>query len=177
VWLVGMMGAGKSVVGRSLALAFGLRFVDTDDEVARLSGCSLSEIFEREGEQGFRERERELIDAVAGEEAIVSLGGGAVSQPGAADRLAAAGIVVYLRARSETLLARVGDARGRPLLAKLDDRAREACLDELIAARNAANETAAIVVDTDDLDVDEVVDRVAQGLADAALQIGESGGT
>jgi shikimate kinase len=177
VWLVGMMGAGKSAVGRSLARTLAVRFVDSDDEVARRSGCSLSEIFEREGEQGFRERERELIDAVAGQEAIVSLGGGAVSQPGAADRLAAAGTVVYLRARPETLLTRIGDARSRPLLANLEDRAREARLDELIAARSSANETAAIVIDTDDLGVDEVAGRVARRLADAANRIGYSGGT
>ena len=177
MWLVGMMGAGKSAVGRSLALALGVRFVDSDDEVARRSGCSVGEIFEREGEQGFRKRERELIDAVAGEEAIVSLGGGAVSQPGAVDRLAAAGTVVYLRARTETLLARIGDARSRPLLANLDEGAREACLDELIAARSAANEAAAIVVDTDDLGVDEVAARVARRLADAAERIGKAEGT
>ena len=172
-----MMGAGKSAVGRSLALALGVRFVDSDDEVARRAGCSLGEIFEREGERGFRARERDLIDEVAGEEAIVSLGGGAVSQAGATDRLAASGTVVYLRARPETLLARIGDARSRPLLANLDDRARETCLGELIAARSAANETAAIVVDTDDLGVDEVAGRVARRLADAAVSIGEAGGT
>jgi shikimate kinase len=177
VWLVGMMGAGKSAVGRSLALALGVRFVDSDDEIALRCGCSLGEIFEREGEQGFRERERELIDEVAGDEAIVSLGGGAVSQPGMAERLAAAGTVVYLRARPETLLERVGDAGSRPLLANLDDGAREARLSGLIAARSAANETAAIVVDTDDLGVDEVAGRVARRLADAANRIGYSGGT
>lgn len=176
VWLVGMMGAGKSVVGRSLALELGLRFVDSDEEIARRSGCSIAEIFEREGERGFREREREAIDALAGEAAVVSLGGGAVSEPGAAERLAAAGTLVYLRARPETLLARIGDARSRPLLANLDDSGREARLNELLAARSAANEAAAIVVDTDDLGVDEVAARVARRLADARERIGESGG-
>jgi shikimate kinase len=172
VWLVGMMGAGKSAVGRALALALGVRFVDSDEEIARSSGCSLAEIFERDGEQGFRTRERELIDALAGQEAIVSLGGGAVSQPGAADRLAEAGTVVYLRARPETLLARIGDARSRPLLANLDEQAREARLAELMAARSAANDSAAIVVDTDDMGIDEVAGRVARQLASAAVPIG-----
>jgi len=176
VWLVGMMGAGKSAVGRSLARSLGLRFVDSDDEVARRSGCSVSEIFEREGERGFRARERELIEAVAGEEAIVSLGGGAVSQPGAVNRLAAAGTLVYLRARPETLLARIGNARDRPLLAGLDPREREACLAELIDARNDANEAAAIIVDTDDLGIDEVAGRVAQRLASVEGAIGNSEG-
>jgi shikimate kinase len=171
------MGAGKSAVGRSLARAHGVRIVDTDHENALRSGGSLRAIIERGGEQGFRERERELIDAVAGDEAIVSLGGGAVSQPGMAERLAAAGTVVYLRARPETLLARVGDAGSRPLLANLDDEAREARLSGLIAARNAANETAAIVVDTDDLGIDEVAGRVARRLADVADRIGYAGGT
>ena len=171
-----MMGAGKSAVGRSLARRLGTRFVDTDDEVARRSGCSLGEIFGREGEAGFRERERRVIDEVAGEAAVVSLGGGAISQPGAAARLAAAGTVVYLRARPETLLARLGDGAGRPLLAKLDANEREARLGELAAERNAANETAAIVVDTDERSVDEVAERVAQRLAEMAVRVGDSGG-
>jgi len=171
-----MMGAGKSAVGRSLALALGVRFVDSDDEITERSGRSLGEIFEREGEAGFRKREREAIDAVAGQAAVVSLGGGAIAQPDAAERLASSGIVVYLRARPETLLSRIGAAAGRPLLANLDERAREARLEQLIAARSAANASAAIVVDTDDLDIDEVADLVARRLAEASLPIGRAGG-
>jgi shikimate kinase len=176
VWLVGMMGAGKSAVGHSLAGALELRFVDTDDEVARRANCSLTELFERLGEPGFREREREVIDSVAGDAAVVSLGGGAVAQPGAAERLAASGTVVYLRARPETLLARIGDGASRPLLANLGEDERRARLAALVDDRSAANETAAIVVDTDDASVDEVAACVAQELARAAAEAGRSGG-
>jgi len=170
------MGAGKSAVGRSLARVLGRRLVDTDDEVARRAGCSVAEIFEQLGEHGFREREREVIDAVAGEDAIVSLGGGAVSQPGAAAQLAASGTLVYLRARPETLLERIGDSADRPLLAGFDSDARAARLVELIEQRGAANESAAIVVDTDDVSVDEVAGRVARRLAEAAVSGGQPEG-
>ena len=82
-------------------------------------GCRVAEIFEREGEPAFRGQEREAIEACCGEAAVVALGGGAIEPPGARERLASAGTVVYLRARPETLLARLGDARSRPLLAGL----------------------------------------------------------
>jgi shikimate kinase len=166
------MGAGKSAVGRSLARVLGLRLVDTDDEVARRGGRPLGQIFEQLGERGFRELEREVIDAVSGEAAVVSLGGGAAAQPGAVERLAAAGTLVYLRARPETLLSRIGDGAGRPLLANLSADARAARLEQLTAERSAANERAAIVVDTDDASVDEVAERVARRLAEAPDRAG-----
>lgn len=176
VWLVGMMGAGKSAVGPSLARALETSFVDTDDEIARLAGCSLSELFERVGESGFREREREVIESLSGERAVVSLGGGAVATPGAVERLAASGTLVYLRARPATLLARIGAGAGRPLLENLSAAERRARLEELESERRAAYETAAVLVDTDEASVDEVVARVVQALGCAATENGESGG-
>jgi shikimate kinase len=162
VWLVGMMGAGKSTVGARLARRLGRRFVDTDVEVERAAGCRVAEIFEREGEAAFRRREREAIEACAGEGAVVALGGGAISQPGARERLAQSGLVVYLRARPETLLARVGDAESRPLLRGRSRQGQRERLEELLAQRREAYETAAIVIDTDGQPADAVADALAE---------------
>jgi shikimate kinase len=159
-----MMGAGKSAVGRALAARLGREFVDTDAEIEKAAGASVGEIFEREGEAGFRARERAAVEAVAGRAVVAALGGGAIAQPGAAERLAATGVVVYLRARPETLAARVGDAEARPLLRGLDAGGRAARLAELLAAREPAYATAAVVVDTDGLDVARVADAVVERL-------------
>jgi 3-dehydroquinate synthase len=150
IWLVGMMGAGKSTLGPALARKLRRRFVDADHEIERAAGAKVAALFEREGEAGFRARERALQEQLAESGAVVALGGGAIAQPGAAERLAASGLVVYLRARPETLLARLGDASERPLLAGLSPGERKARLEALLAERKRAYETASIVLDTDD---------------------------
>lgn len=149
VWLVGMMGSGKTTVGRALARRLALPFVDTDAEIERDAGMSVARIFSLEGEAGFRRRERDAIGAVAGRAAVVSLGGGAIAQPGSADRLAATGTIVYLRARPRTLLGRLGAAESRPLLRGLDETERLAKIESLLAERSAQYERAEVVIDTD----------------------------
>jgi shikimate kinase len=167
VWLVGMMGAGKSTVGAALARRLGVRFVDTDAEVVREAGASVAEIFEREGETAFRWRERRAIEALRSEPCVVALGGGAIAQPGAADLLRKSGTVVYLRARPESLAARVGRAAGRPLLAGASADEQLERLRTLLAERAPYYESADLVVDTDGAAVGEVVERVAGALAGA----------
>jgi shikimate kinase len=164
VWLVGMMGAGKSAVGRRLAARLGRRFVDTDEEVERAAGRSIAELFAREGEPAFRALERAAIARVAGKEAVVAVGGGAIAQPGAAAAMAAAGTIVWLRARPETLLGRVGPAGERPLLAGLDPAAQLARLRALLAEREPSYAAAALAVDTDGLAPEEVAEAVAREL-------------
>ena len=161
VWLVGMMGAGKSAVGRALAARLGRPFADSDAEVERAAGRPLADLFASAGEAGFRELERRAIEELAGRPLVVALGGGAIAQPGAARRLAETGTVIYLKARPETLLARVGEAECRPLLRGLDRAGRLARLRALLAERRAAYETAQLVVETDDLDVAGVADALA----------------
>jgi len=151
-----MMGAGKSTIGPKLARRLGRRFIDTDAEVERAAGSRVAEIFEREGEPAFRSLEREAIEACCGEAAVVALGGGAIEPPGARERLASTGTLVYLRARPETLLARVGDASSRPLLAGLSPAGQAGRLAELLERRQAAYESAEIVIDTDDLPPESV---------------------
>lgn len=161
------MGAGKSAVGPRLAERLGRGFADTDAEVERSAGATIAEIFAREGEGGFRERERAAIEALAACSDVVALGGGAIAQVGAPERLATSGTVVYLRAAPETLLARLGSCATRPLLHGLSRAGRLARLTELLAERAASYETAAIVVDTDELDADEVADAVLARLLGA----------
>lgn len=164
MWLVGMMGAGKSSVGPRLAQRLGRPFVDADGEIERAAGAAVAEIFVSEGEAGFRRREREMVARWAGRPAVVALGGGAIAQPGAAERLAATGTVVYLRARLETLLRRVGDGTGRPLLAADTPEERRSRLEKLLAERGPCYETAALAVDTDEADPETLAREIAQRL-------------
>ncbi len=164
IWLVGMMGSGKTSVGRRLAARLQRRFVDTDQEVERAAGAPVSRIFEREGEAGFRARERRTIEALEGAAAVVSLGGGAVAQAGIAERLAASGTIVYLRARPETLLRRVGSGETRPLLCGLDPSARLEKLRTLLLEREPFYERAQVVIDTDECDAERVAGDLARRL-------------
>jgi len=174
LWLVGMMGAGKSAVGSRLAARLGRAFVDTDALVESVAGKSIAAIFADEGEASFRTLERAAIERVAGRPAVVALGGGAIAQPGVAERLSASGKVVYLRARPETLLARIGDADQRPLLAGLDAGARLSRVRELLQTRAADYARAACVVDVDEGDVDAVTDRILEALGETRGEEGRA---
>lgn len=164
-----MMGAGKSTVGPALARALGRPYADTDARIETGAGATIGELFAREGEAAFRERERAEIEAWAGRAAVVALGGGAIAQPGAARRLAESGVVVYLRARPETLLRRLGDCASRPLLRDLAPADRRARLAQLLEARRASYEGARIVIDTDEGDAAAIAAEIARRLADAGL--------
>jgi shikimate kinase len=164
VWLVGMMGAGKSSVARALASELSLPFVDADEAIAADAGMTISEIFAREGETGFRARERAEVEALAGRPLIAALGGGAMAQAGLAELLRRTGRVVYLRARLETLLQRIAQETGRPLLEGLSEEGRRERLQELLERRQAAFERAHLILDTDGLDVPAVARAVAAAL-------------
>jgi shikimate kinase len=165
VFLVGMMGAGKSTVGRALAARLGRRFHDCDAEIEREQGRAVAEIFATEGEARFRALEREMATRWLGEPVVVALGGGAIAQPELRAACLRSGTLVWLRARPETLLARLGEGASRPLLAGLSGAARLARLRELLAAREPAYAAAPLVVDTDASAVEEVVERIARGLS------------
>jgi shikimate kinase len=142
------MGAGKTAVGRQLARRLKLPFADSDAEVESRTGVDIAYIFEREGEAGFRARERDVIDALTQSPGIVlATGGGAVLLPENRERLAARGIVVWLDTTIEQQLKRTAHSRHRPLLATGDRRTR---LEELAAVREPLyRSVAAITIRTD----------------------------
>ena len=118
LWLIGMMGAGKTAVGRRVADELGMPFVDLDDVIAERLGCSIAQLWGREGEAAFRDLEAAAVARVAGSDAaVVATGGGAVLREANRDAMRRSGTVVWLRAEPEVLTARVGDGDGRPLLA------------------------------------------------------------
>lgn len=147
VFLVGLMGAGKTTVGRLLARRLKLRFYDSDHEIERRCGVGIPVIFEIEGEAGFRAREEMAIAELTALQGIVlATGGGAVVSEENRRRLAAGGTVVYLNARPEDLFERVRHDRSRPLLAGADPLGR---LRELHAQRDPLYRSMAdLVVDT-----------------------------
>jgi shikimate kinase len=149
IFLVGMMGVGKSSVAVELGKQLRCAVYDSDAAVQEEAGMTIPEIFAREGEAGFRARERAAIERLAKLGGVVALGGGAMAQPGAAERLRASGTVVYLRARPETLARRVGTGTSRPLLAGLDAAGRLAKLRALIAEREPAYMQAHLIVQAD----------------------------
>ena len=117
VFLIGPMGAGKTTVGALLAKAMGREFLDSDTVLQEHTGVTVSEIFEREGEQGFRQRERKLIaDLVQRRDIVLATGGGAVLDAENRRLLAARGTVIYLRVSLNIQLRHLHADRSRPLL-------------------------------------------------------------
>jgi shikimate kinase len=145
IYLVGMMGSGKTTIGRHLARRLRKTFVDADHEVEARTGVRIPTIFEIEGEQGFRQREAQVIsDLSSGADLIVATGGGAVLNPDNRRCLAGSGLVVYLCVPPEILWERTRHDQGRPLLQVSDPRAR---IEELYANRDPLyREIADIVV-------------------------------
>ena len=163
VFLIGPMGSGKTAVGKQLARLLHLQFYDSDAEIEHRTGVDIPFIFEKEGEAGFREREREVIDSLTQlREVIIATGGGAVLLPQNREYLAGRGRVVYLQTSVEQQLERTRHGRQRPLLYTEDP---ERKLRELMSLRAPLYESiAAVVVSTDGRQVRAVAEEVVQRL-------------
>jgi shikimate kinase len=146
--LIGPMGSGKTAVGRSVARHLGMPFYDSDSEIVRRTGVDIPYIFEREGETGFRQRERETIEALVALEGIVlATGGGAVLLAENRRWIAQRGCVIYLETSVAQQAERVRQGRNRPLLSNVDPTLR---LEQLMAVRDPLYRSIAdIIVPTD----------------------------
>ncbi len=125
IFLVGMMGAGKTTVGKLLAQLLGKSFIDSDEEIQHRTGVTIPHIFDVEGEAGFRQREANVIqELVKLDNIVLATGGGAILSEQNRDALSYNGIVVYLKSTVHDLWQRTRHDRNRPLLQTADPRAR-----------------------------------------------------
>jgi shikimate kinase len=161
--LVGLMGAGKSTVGRRLAKRLGLPFVDSDAAIEDASGYSAAEVFERFGENDFRDGERRLVARlIDGEVRVIATGGGAYVEPQTRKLLNERAITVWLDAPIDILADRTGRRDTRPMLRGAD---RRQTLERLMAERKALYAQAHIHITSGDGAHGDVVDAIVAALA------------
>lgn len=163
IFLVGMMGAGKTSVGRVLAKRMNKVFYDSDHVIEERTGVKIPVIFEIEGEQGFRHRESAVLEELTAlDEVVLATGGGAVLARENRESLHNRGTVVYLRASVKDLLNRTRHDKNRPLLQTADPRAR---LNELYEMRDPLyREVAHVIIDTGSQSLTTLVNRLHQVL-------------
>ena len=162
--LVGMMGAGKTSVGRRLASTLGVPFRDADAEIELAAGCTINEIFERFGEPAFRAGERKVIARLLAEPPhVLATGGGAFMDPDTRARIHEAAISVWLKAPVDLLLERVLRKDTRPLLRNTDSRT---ALERLLKEREPVYAQADVIIESDEGPHDSVVRRILTALDD-----------
>jgi shikimate kinase len=158
LFLTGMMGAGKTTIGRNLAVQLGYRFLDTDYEIANEIGLTVKEIFQIQGEKSFREQERKLLlEIVRDEHQIIACGGGMLLPKGNLKLAQTSGLVVLLHAPVQVLLHRVSENSDRPLLEGHDLASR---LDQLLKVREPFYSAINDRVDTSGEDVDRIASTI-----------------
>lgn len=164
IFLVGYMGCGKSTLGRRLARRLGVPFIDTDARVEEREGATVSDLFRYEGEQRFREIERQVLDAaIAGNDsAVISTGGGLPVWGDNMARMNAAGCTVYLRRSAENIAGRLSPygRRKRPRLQGLNDEELVAFMTRDMASREPFYSRAKLILACDSLPDDELVERI-----------------
>lgn len=165
IYLVGLMGAGKTTIGRVLAKRLGMSFVDSDHEIEARTGVRIPTIFEIEGEEGFRRREAQVIaDLALSGGMVVATGGGVVLRPENRANLKASGFVAYLNVPPHSLHERIRHDKGRPLLQVEDPLAK---LKELHAQRDPLyREVADLVIDSSRLNAQTVTLLLIKELGD-----------
>jgi shikimate kinase len=163
IFLVGLMGAGKTTIGKNLAKQFDKTFYDADHALEERTGVRIPVIFEIEGEAGFRKREEETLDGLTRQQNIIlATGGGAVLAASNRERLKSRGTVIYLHGRPEDLYQRTRHDKSRPLL-QTGDRLQR--LEELYLVRDPLyREVADIVVDTGRQSVHSLTEKLKRRL-------------
>lgn len=163
IFLVGLMGSGKTTIGRSLAKKLNLRFVDADQEIEARTGASIPLIFEIEGEASFRQREADVIrDLTAQQGIVLATGGGAVLNEASRQFLRERGTVIYLRASVASILQRTSHDKNRPLLQTADPRAKIEALS--LERAPLYQEVAHIIIETGRPNVHSVVHNILSQL-------------
>lgn len=172
--LVGIMGCGKSTVGKRLAARLGLEFVDADAEIERAANMTVSEIFAEHGEPYFRSGEERVIARLLSEgPQVLATGGGAFMSETTRAEIAANGLSIWLKVDFETVMARVRRRATRPLLQTPDP---EGTMRNLLAEREPVYAKAALTVTSKDVPHDTVVDQIILTMADYLFQ-GRDGST
>lgn len=160
--LVGLMGSGKTSIGRRISEAVGLPFVDTDEEVEKAAGCPIHEIFARFGEEEFRSGERRVIQRILeGAPAVVASGGGSYMDVGTRKIIAKHGVTIWLRAGLDTLVERTQRKNTRPLLREGNPRE---ILARLMEERHPVYAEADIIVDVGREHADQTAKRTIDKL-------------
>jgi shikimate kinase len=160
--LVGLMGAGKSCIGKRLASYLRLPFTDADKEIEAAAGCTIADYFAQHGEKAFREGERRVIQRLlSGPVQVLATGGGAFMDPGTRALIAERGLSIWLRADLDLMVKRVARRNERPLLQNVDPREK---LSELIALRYPVYEEADLTVDSMDGPPEATLSRVVSAL-------------
>ena len=162
--LVGIMGAGKSTVGKILADRLGMRFIDADQEIERAAGCTITDFFEKYGEVEFRKGEERVISRIlAGEPCVLATGGGAFMSEATRLLIKKMAISVWLRVSFEVLAKRLEKRSDRPLLQTTDP---QQTLKALIKKRYPIYNDADFIVDAENDGVDITVSKVIECLGD-----------
>lgn len=161
IFFVGLMGAGKTTVGKLIAKRLGKTFYDSDHEIEQRTGVQIPVIFELEGEAGFRKREAAVIEDLSHmQDIVLATGGGAVLSKQNRENLSRNGMVVYLRASVPELWQRTKNDRNRPLLQTSDPRAK---LEALLAERDPLyREIADVIIDTGEQSVTTIVQHLEE---------------
>lgn len=156
--LVGLMGAGKSKIGRQISIDFDIEFIDTDTEIENIAGMSIAAIFDLYGEEKFREIEaREISKLLKGKPAVISTGGGAYMQEKTRAIINQSGLSIWLKANPETLAERISNTDSRPLLRGKDP---VKVLQQLAKERYPLYQEAELVIDTDGLSLAKAIEKV-----------------
>ncbi len=159
--LVGLMGSGKSAVGRTIAKKLNRRFIDTDRHIERRVGKTIADIFSSEGEESFRNYEKEIIKKVSQYVGIViATGGGAIKDPENFKYLKESGWIVALCASPEVLYKRIAGKRTRPLIANEEDPVK--VLEEIYNQRKTMYSQADFQINTEDKEINEIADEVIE---------------
>jgi shikimate kinase len=158
------MGAGKTTIGRQLAKKLSMKFYDSDNEIEERTGADIPLIFELEGEEGFRKREKLILsELVLQDNIVLSSGGGSVLDPENRKVFADNGLIIYLKSTAEKLFSRIADDKRRPLL-QTDDRLEK--IKSILAERepiylSLANE----VIDTQNLNIKQITQKALELVA------------